>query len=447
MINLDNKITFSNRDEYKRKSIAEKIIKLITSDIDTSPMIIDGGWGTGKTEFCYKLINLLNESNPEYKTVYVDAFNEDHTDSPILTVLAAIVTLLPEAERPALIKKALPALRFGLKTALKASAGWVLRQNTDNLAEEFQEAIKETSSAAIDGTVETLLEDHIDSEKNIKTLKIALKEISDKNPIVIFIDELDRCKPSFAISILENIKHVFDVDNVHFILVTNTQQLQASINHIYGQSVDARRYLDKFIKFSFALSDQYKVDSHTRIYISSKHWEYTTQNSVTLSKLRPEFTDFALELIEYRSLSLREVETFIRYIELYQTLSDTPINNNESLGSFIYKIIGIFFYCFNKEIVLNITRNKINTDAVVSVLSINGIIYDKENHIPPSGLDLACYAILKESDFSTTKFAKPTAEQKENWNYLLDNCFKGMRGRNPSILKVMANTIDVMQLH
>lgn len=105
MINLDNKITFSNRDEYKRKSIAEKIIKLITSDIDTSPMIIDGSWGTGKTEFCYKLINLLNESNPEYKTVYVDAFNEDHTDSPILTVLAAIVTLLPETERPALLKR------------------------------------------------------------------------------------------------------------------------------------------------------------------------------------------------------------------------------------------------------------------------------------------------------------------------------------------------------
>ncbi|WP_338650764.1 KAP family P-loop NTPase fold protein [Yersinia enterocolitica] len=447
MINLDNKITFSNRDEYKRKSIAEKIIKLITSDIDTSPMIIDGGWGTGKTEFCYKLINLLNESNPEYKTVYVNAFNEDHTDSPILTVLAAIVTLLPTKDRPAFVQKALPALRFGLKTTLKAGAAWVLKQDSDKLAEEFQDVMKETSNAVIDGTVEALLEDHVNAEKNIAALKLALKEISKESPIVIFIDELDRCKPNFAISILENIKHVFDVDNVDFILVTNTKQLQASINHIYGQSVDARRYLDKFIKFSFTLPEQYKVDRYTRIYTSSKHWEYTTKNSVILSELSQEFTDVALELIEHHNLSLREVETFTRYIELYQTLSDAPIKNNHPLGLLIYKIIGIYFYCFNKEIALNITKNKINADAIVSVLSINGIIYDKKDDIFPSNLDLASYAILKENGFSTTKFAKPTEDQKENWDGMLANCFNSMRGRNPSILRVIANTIDVMQLH
>lgn len=357
MINLDNKITFSNRDEYKRKSIAEKIIKLITSDIDTSPMIIDGSWGTGKTEFCYKLINLLNESNPEYKTVYVDAFNEDHTDSPILTVLAAIVTLLPEAERPALIKKALPALRFGLKTALKASAGWVLRQNTDDLAEEFQEAIKETSNAAIDGTVETLLEDHIDSEKNIKTLKIALKEISDKNPIVIFIDELDRCKPSFAISILENIKHVFDVDNVHFVLITNTQQLQASINHIYGQSVDAKRYLDKFIRFAFTLSDHYKRDGYRNTLTSIYHWDTIANKSTSLTEIN-QLEEYIKHFIEIRKLSLREVETFSRYIEIYQKISPNKLKNNTSPGYVLLTIFGIFLYCFNKEVALGLSLKK-----------------------------------------------------------------------------------------
>lgn len=65
------------------------------------------------------------------------------------------------------------------------------------------------------------MEDYIDFEKNIKILKIVLKEIFDENLIVIFIDELDCCKFSFVIFILENIKYVFDIDNVYFVLVIN----------------------------------------------------------------------------------------------------------------------------------------------------------------------------------------------------------------------------------
>ncbi|EKN5995424.1 NTPase [Yersinia enterocolitica] len=445
MINLDSDITFSSRDEYKRKSIAEKIIKIITSDIDTSPMIIDGGWGTGKTEFCYKLINLLNESNPEYKTVYVDAFNEDHTDSPILTVLAAIVTLLPEAERPALIKKALPALRFGLKTALKASAGWVLRQNTDNLAEEFQEAIKETSNAAIDGTVETLLEDHIDSEKNIKALKIALKEISDKNPIVIFIDELDRCKPSFAISILENIKHVFDVDNVHFVLITNTQQLQASINHIYGASVDAKRYLDKFIRFTFALPDHYKKDNHNKILTSTEHWDNIIIGNNDLLVVNSVASKFIKLLIEAKRLSLREVETLARHINIHQKISSDPINERTYLGYALFWIIGIYIYCFNKDIALNFTTEKIDIDAISEELNIKKFDYDTTKY--PNQIKIVFYALINESNGQSKHFEMPTLEQKKTWDELVDSLFRGAYHRPDSICKIIAQSIDELQLN
>lgn len=48
-----SKLRFDGRDEFSRKSVAEKAIKLLKSDIDVSPMIIDGNWGAGKTEFCH----------------------------------------------------------------------------------------------------------------------------------------------------------------------------------------------------------------------------------------------------------------------------------------------------------------------------------------------------------------------------------------------------------
>ncbi len=444
MLNINSNITFDIRDEFQRKSIAEKIAQLITSDIDTSPMIINGGWGTGKTEFCYKLINLLKERNPEYKTVYIDAFNEDHTDSPILTVLAAIITLLPEKEGASLIQKALPALRFGLKTTLKAGAGWVLRQNTDNLTEEFQEAIKETNNAAIDSTVESLLKDHIESEKNINTLKIALKDISENNPIIIFIDELDRCKPSFSISILENIKHVFDVKNVHFVLVTNTQQLEASINHIYGQSVDARRYLDKFIRFTFTLPNYCKIDNYNNIYTSSMHWDNIIRDSQTLAIVNGEAGKYIKSIIEAGNLSLREVETFARYIDIFQNIATDKISDKTYFGYVVLWILGIYLYCFNKELAIRLSMGDIDIDEIAKALNIKEINYSPTTY--PGYLMIAFYALLIDNSKQSKFLVNPNDEQRKVWNELVIGLFRNSFHIPDSMSKVVANSIDVLQL-
>ncbi|HEJ7884616.1 TPA: KAP family NTPase [Serratia liquefaciens] len=444
MLKLNNDITFDIRDEFQRKKIAEKIATLITSDIDTSPMIINGGWGTGKTEFCYKLINLLKETHPQYKTVYIDAFNEDHTDSPILTVLAAIITLLPEKEGATLIQKALPALRFGLKTTLKASAGWILRQNANDVTEEFQEAIKETSNAVIDSTVESLLKDHVESDKNIRTLKTALQEISQKNPIVIFIDELDRCKPSFSISILENIKHVFDVENVHFVLITNTQQLEASINHLYGQSVDAKRYLDKFIRFTFTLPNYLKPDNHTSTYTSTMHWDNIISDSPSLGVVNGEAGKFIKSIIEKGMLSLREVETFARYIDIYQSVSPNKITDRTYFGYTMFWIIGIYFYCFNKELAIDLSMGNIDIDKIAEVLNTKDFNYNPEKY--PGYLTIAFYALLNESNKPSQYFTKPNDEQKKIWDELVGGLFRTAFHAPDSLCQVVTDSIEVLQL-
>ncbi|MGN7971445.1 KAP family P-loop NTPase fold protein [Serratia sp. 22264] len=434
-----NKITFNDRDEYKRSDIANKIITLITSEIDTSPMIIDGGWGTGKSEFCYKLINLLNEEKKDYKVVYIDAFNEDHTDAPILTLLAAIATLLPQEERSSLIYKALPALRFGLKTTLKAGANWVLKQNTDQLAEDFQEAVKDSSNAAIDGTIEALLEDHIESEKNIKALKEALMEISKETPIAIFIDELDRCKPSFAISILENIKHVFDVENVHFILVTNTRQLEASIHHIYGHSVDAKRYLDKFVKFTLTLPEYFKPDDYNNELLSSHHWSITASKSKSLAIIERQESIFISSLIESKRLSLREVETLARYIEIYQKISSNPMTKETAqVYKFIY-ILGIFIYCFEKEIAIKMSLDSFDKETMLKALNVSRINYGTNGY--PGYLHVLLHAMAQESGSEPS----PTQEIKGRWNEYVNNLFNTTYYPD-SIYQILVRVIDTLQM-
>ena len=92
-----SRLTFDNRDDFNRKPIAEKINTLLESDIDVSPMVIDGGWGSGKTEFCHKLKNLIDSDGKHI--IYIDAFKADHVDEPLLTVLAAVVAKVPDNEK------------------------------------------------------------------------------------------------------------------------------------------------------------------------------------------------------------------------------------------------------------------------------------------------------------------------------------------------------------
>lgn len=72
-------------------------------------------------------------------------------------------------------------------------------------------------------------------------------------PIVIVIDELDRCRPDYALAVLEVIKHFFAVPKVHFILGINGEALESSVRARYGVDVDAESYLRKFINASFSL--------------------------------------------------------------------------------------------------------------------------------------------------------------------------------------------------
>ena len=324
---MQETLSFSDRDEFQRKSIAENIVKLLNPDTDISPLVIDGDWGTGKTEFSIKLKNLIIEQDPESKVIYIDAFKGDHAESPLLLIASAIARILPEKEKQAFIKKAIPAIRFGMKTVLKAGAGWVLRQETDNMAEEFQDAIKKASNAAIDGTVENILEDHIEAEKNINSLKTCIEELSAKQRTVIIIDELDRCKPNFSTSILEVIKHIFDTQNVYFILVTNTKQLRASINHIYGYSLDSQKYLDKFIKYTISLPDTFKNGRYENFKASVIYWLQLAKDSPNLSLIEKHIGEEVRQLITQTNLSLRETHTFARNLNIFQTLEENRITD------------------------------------------------------------------------------------------------------------------------
>ena len=126
-----------------------------------------------------------------------------------------------------------------------------LNADTDFDTEETTDALGGKSEKYIEQIIEKSLEEHQELKKVIEHFKTALEKVTESLqdnagftlPMYILIDELDRCRPTYAIELLENIKHIFNANGVFFIVATNKEQLAHSIKAVYGDSFDSRNYL------------------------------------------------------------------------------------------------------------------------------------------------------------------------------------------------------------
>ena len=472
------KPTFDTQDEFNRKPIAENIIRLLTSPIDLSPMVIDGSWGTGKTEFCQKLIRLMQQQHPDYQPVYIDAFRSDHSGEPLLALLAEIIKACtpedtgeqPSEQRKNITRKVAKAAGFVMKTVVKAAVGHVLKQNTDDLAEGLQqimngdqdadslaETVTDTAatiaSHSIDATVEALLKEQIEAEKNLETLKACLKELAADKPIILFIDELDRCRPDYAVDMLEVIKHVFDVENVKVVLVTNTKQLRAAINHRYGVEVDAQKYLDKFLKYSFALPDKI-VDpvEAGRTLVAVEYFKQLIRNSRMFDELKGSIKqiviimNFICDMIEQNDISLRETERLVRFLEIYYSLSREPHNHKLKYVSLL-RITGVFIFCFHPNLIDDINKNRANAKDFAQLFNLQSL-----SNIPTDKLnwtDVIAMMLIMDSNTIDERFNFPESHSRYDWQeYINKKFFENTTNYNQknTVLPILKETFQVLSL-
>ena len=397
----------------------------------------------------------MQQQHPDYQPVYIDAFRSDHSGEPLLALLAEIIkTCTPEdtgeqpsEQRKEMTKKVAKAAGFVMKTVAKAAVGHVLKQNTDDLVEEFQQimngnqdadSLAETvtdaaatiASHTIDATVEALLKEQIEAEKNLETLKACLKELATDKPIILFIDELDRCRPDYAVDMLEVIKHVFDVKNVKVVLVTNTKQLRAAINHRYGVEVDAQKYLDKFLKYSFALPE---VIGGTN-YLVRKYYLVTIIYFHKLIRSSPMFNQFKdsiyneyniyfiSDMMERNNISLRETERFVHHLEIYLTLRG-ELNKERRIEYNLLIILGVFIFCFYPSLINDIYKERMDAKDIAQLFNIQSWPSMPEDRKRFNCADLMAVMLIRHSNLSDKRFIANIRYDEEYWQFHMDRMF------------------------
>lgn len=242
---------------------------------------LDAGWGVGKTYFLTNFRDQLRDNN--HLVAYVDAWTDDHADDPLIAVMTAIEEgVRTDSKVKAAAKKSASKLaELGGKLVVSGAKGMARHIGQKYLGEEAADALKELlgQTAATDitkgaerglelaiGAAGKAVVDRFKQTKQSiaqfkKQLVKVLQEVEGERdaPLFILVDELDRCRPTYAVSLLERIKHLFDVPGVVFVLATNTDQSRHSVAGLYGPTFDGARYLHRFFDQAYRFEEPPRI--------------------------------------------------------------------------------------------------------------------------------------------------------------------------------------------
>nr|WP_314901417.1 P-loop NTPase fold protein [uncultured Deefgea sp.] len=237
-----------NREQY-----GKFLINYLIEEKSGYVLNIDSRWGSGKTEMLKRLyVEAMSRRHP---CVFIDAWISDFSNAPLQVVSSELVTQLSELNEGtgAIYDKVKEGLGKLVKVAAIHSAG-LIAKSLGGEASDGRDFAKDLLSKEPKDFLDALTDDYNDQISAIDSIKLELEALGQvlmqnftcKLPIFIFIDELDRCRPNYAVELLESIKHFFNVPGFVFVIATDTTQITHAIKVIYGSGFDSETYLRRF---------------------------------------------------------------------------------------------------------------------------------------------------------------------------------------------------------
>ncbi|MCC2976230.1 KAP family NTPase [Sphingomonas sp. PL-96] len=250
---------------------------------------VDGNYGEGKTYFLKRFAENAHRSHP---VAYIDAWHDDLSDDPLIALISTLERALePYLDQTPQLKDRLAEFRRKAGAVVRLSSIGLLRKGAGLLlgaiaVDAIEEAVGETSKTAHElgmesaknlgdtivadaergiadlstGSLAQRIQNFRESEAAIHGMKAGLRAIVDTlaesplpPPIIIVVDELDRCRPTYAIKFLEEVKHLFDVQGIVFVLGMNGDQLAHSVSATYGAGFASKAYLQRFLNRRYTL--------------------------------------------------------------------------------------------------------------------------------------------------------------------------------------------------
>ena len=330
-LEIDDQNPYKN-DVLNREQFGEQLINLITRTKEELVICLDAPWGEGKTTFVRMWQGHLLKK--QIRSIYFDAFANDYIDNAFIAIASEIVALVeekfdegspPKTKLSEFKKKAskigAQLLPWATKLGIRAATLNVIKDSDIEELIDIKDDIAKSTSNIVSKFIEDRISEHAQEIENVESYKKTLEQLAKQmsedtgNPLVIIIDELDRCKPTYAVSVIERIKHLFSVKNIVFMLVMHKKQLEEAIKCVYGLNIDATSYIQKFISIDCILP------KNTEMQQINDYQKYCKRlydlHELDSLKDESQLLDSLCILAREFDLSLRQLEKTFTYISIF----------------------------------------------------------------------------------------------------------------------------------
>ena len=237
------------------KEFANRLDKFIATEqkfVEGSLVIaLSAKFGFGKTTFLKMWSSSLKNAKKKGERPFIislNAWESDYYGDPLFAIISALVDCIQEEKKSA--QKIIDAAK-DVGWAMAALGGQMVKKGTGIDAVAAGKLTSEKRANRDDKLqIQTdTFSAYQDRKEAMQNLKLALQDFIKKNRGKVFflVDELDRCRPDYAISYLETIKHIFDLKGAVFVLAADRQQLENSAKEAFGADLDFEEYYRKFI--------------------------------------------------------------------------------------------------------------------------------------------------------------------------------------------------------
>jgi hypothetical protein len=246
------------------------IYKLISeSNKDEWPMTIGlfGSWGAGKTTYLSYLVETMEQAKykeDSYKVIYFNAWKYAGFMEVVPALIYKIIKFTGNGINKDLIMRVMLSLGNKYSSQIGEWAKKYIGINPVDLAKDVMD-IKNAS----DSKAKILDEYYTQIDKAQDLLVEHFKD--QVSPIIVLIDELDRCDPGEAFEVIKQLRVFFSMRDIPiiFILSANPEPIGLAVKHQYGLRSDindyeAKRILEKFVDSYIDMSDPLKLGDFVR---------------------------------------------------------------------------------------------------------------------------------------------------------------------------------------
>ena len=256
---LEFEISAENPFEHDLLERAESIVALTTmigSIEGTCVIAVDASWGMGKTTFLRMWAQHLR--NEQFPVVEFNAWETDFAQDPFIALTSEIATGLQNLGSTA-GRLGGQRLRSAAASVARAVPGATARVVVSGVP-LFGSRIAQELEPKQPSLRQTMVEHYDETKAALQAFRASLADVAaasakdnNERALVVLVDELDRCRPTYAVELLEAAKHLFNVDRIVFVLCLDRAQLASSVKALYGESFSADGYLQRFFDIDFRL--------------------------------------------------------------------------------------------------------------------------------------------------------------------------------------------------